>query len=157
MHAEVQDGVGTKLVGQPMVEGCILRMGCEIPLKQQAHGIALNAQSRLHAYPHIAQLYPTHHQLPCAAVVTHTLTMASTSSISTCDWCQLRGCPSDTCCCHLAARQVASPYFTSAALCEIQSNLAMQRLLIMQQDPRWLGQHEQAFGRGVMSIKISFL
>lgn len=40
-------------------------VGCEIPLEQQAHGVALDAQGRLDAYPDIAELDTAHHKITC--------------------------------------------------------------------------------------------
>jgi hypothetical protein len=65
VHAKVQHCIGRVVMLQPLVEGGILGVRGQITLKEQAHGIALHSQCWLYPYPHVAQLQPTYHEVPC--------------------------------------------------------------------------------------------
>lgn len=70
MHAKMQHCTGFEIMLQPIVEGSILRVGSEVSLKKQAHGVTLYPQCRLYPYPHVPQLHATHQQVACMPIET---------------------------------------------------------------------------------------
>ena len=55
MHADVYQSVGSKDSADPAVESDILMVRSVLFVKEQAHGIALNTKTRLHADKDIAK------------------------------------------------------------------------------------------------------
>ena len=66
IRTQVAHGVRAQAALQPEVECGVLRVRRQVALEEQAHGVALQAQRRLHAHPHLAQLQAAHHTAPCA-------------------------------------------------------------------------------------------
>ena len=50
VHAKVDQRVCLVVMLQPLIRGCVLRVGREIALEQQPHGIAFEAEQRLHPW-----------------------------------------------------------------------------------------------------------
>ena len=68
MHPKMEHSIRLVRVLQPGVEGCVLWVRREVPLKQEPHGVTLQPQGRLHPNPHVAQLEPTHDALSCPCI-----------------------------------------------------------------------------------------
>ena len=60
VHSHVDHGVGIEIPGDPTVEAEVLMMRRFFAVKDQAHGVTLDANSGLHADEHVAEADPTH-------------------------------------------------------------------------------------------------
>ena len=56
VHAKVDNGTRLEIILQPLVVGGILRMRREITLEEQTHRVAFDAERRLNADEHVAEL-----------------------------------------------------------------------------------------------------
>lgn len=65
VHPKVQHCLRLEAVLKPLVESSILRVRCQVPLKEQAHGVPFDAQDRLDANPDIAHLHPANQEVAC--------------------------------------------------------------------------------------------
>ena len=65
-RTQVAHGVRAQAALQPEVERGVLRVRRQVALEEQAHRVALQAERRLHADPHIAKLQAAHHTAACA-------------------------------------------------------------------------------------------
>ena len=57
MGAEMQHRLGAEILGEPAIEGGESMGRCEAALKQQAHRVALIAETGLHADEHVSKLH----------------------------------------------------------------------------------------------------
>lgn len=82
MHAEVNQSVSIEGVREVVVERCVLRVGGEVAVEEQPHGIPFHAQHRLHPDPHIPHLHTPAQSPPSPRTLHWTASQLESASAS---------------------------------------------------------------------------